>query len=105
MSKKKKDKKTNKKEYSKRITTLILIVALIDIQLTYILAFLGKEIAETLAITLVTEVVAVFGTYSIKAYLGKRNEEKTRLEESQQNFEQFNSGMTEVEYDRLHEDS
>jgi hypothetical protein len=84
---------------------LILIVALIDIQLTYILAFLGKEIAETLAITLVTEVVAVFGTYSIKAYLGKRNEEKTRLEESQQNFEQFNSGMTEVEYDRLHEDN
>ena len=105
MSKKKKDKKTNKKEYSKRITTLILIVALIDIQLTYILAFLGKEIAETLAITLVTEVVAVFGTYSIKAYLGKRNEEKTRLEESQQNFEQFNSGMMEVDYDRLHEDS
>jgi hypothetical protein len=100
-----KKKKRTKKEYSKRMTTLILIVALVDIQLTYILAFLGKEIAETLAITLVTEVVAVFGTYSIKAYLGKRNEEKTRLEESQQNFEQFNSGMTEVEYDRLHEDS
>ena len=100
-----KKKKRTKKEYSKRMTTLILIVALVDIQLTYILAFLGKEIAETLAITLVTEVVAVFGTYSIKAYLGKRNEEKTRLEESQQNFEQFNSGMTEVEYDRLHEDN
>ena len=100
-----KKKKRTKKEYSKRMTTLILIVALVDIQLTYVLAFLGKEIAETLAITLVTEVVAVFGTYSIKAYLGKRNEEKIRLEESQQNFEQFNSGMTEVEYDRLHEDS
>ena len=100
-----KKKKRTKKEYSKRMTTLILIVALVDIQLTYVLAFLGKEIAETLAITLVTEVVAVFGTYSIKAYLGKRNEEKTRLEESQQNFEQFNSGMTEVEYDRLHEDN
>lgn len=98
-------KKKTKKEYSKRMTTLILIVALVDIQLTYVLAFLGKEIAETLAITLVTEVVAVFGTYSIKAYLGKRNEEKTRLEESQQKFEQFNSGMTEVEYDRLHEDN
>lgn len=99
-----KKKKRTKKEYSKRMTTLILIVALVDIQLTYVLAFLGKEIAETLAITLVTEVVAVFGTYSIKAYLGKRNEEKIRLEESQQNFEQLNSGLTEVDYE-LHEDN
>lgn len=99
-----KKKKRIKKEYSKRMTTLILIVALVDIQLTYVLAFLGKEIAETLAITLVTEVVAVFGTYSIKAYLGKRNEERIRLEESQQNFEQLNSGLTEVDYG-LHEDN
>lgn len=99
-----KKKKRTKKEYSKRMTTLILIVALVDIQLTYVLAFLGKEIAETLAITLVTEVVAVFGTYSIKAYLGKRNEERIRLEESQQNFEQLNSGLTEVDYG-LHEDN
>ena len=99
-----KKKKRTKKEYSKRMTTLILIVALVDIQLTYVLAFLGKEIAETLAITLVTEVVAVFGTYSIKAYLGKRNEEKIRLEESRQNFEQLNSGLTEVDYG-LHEDN
>ena len=103
MKKKRALKKTTKKEYSKRITTLILVVALIDIQLTYVLAFLGKEIAETLAVTLVTEVVAVFGTYCIKAYLGKRNEERIRLEESQQDFEQLNSGLTEVDYG-LHED-
>lgn len=104
MKKKRALKKTTKKEYSKRITTLILAVALVDIQLTYILAFLGKEIAETLAVTLVTEVVAVFGTYCIKAYLGKRNEERIRLEESQQDFEQLNSGLTEVDYG-LHEDN
>ena len=104
MKKKRALKKTTKKEYSKRITTVILVVALVDIQLTYILAFLGKEIAETLAVTLVTEVVAVFGTYCIKAYLGKRNEERIRLEESQQDFEQLNSGLTEVDYG-LHEDN
>lgn len=103
MKKKRAPKKITKKEYSKRITTLILVVALVDIQLTYILAFLGKEIAETLAVTLVTEVVAVFGTYCIKAYFGKRNEERIRLEESQQDFEQLNSGLTEVDYG-LHED-
>ena len=78
-----KKKTVAKMTYSKRIATIVLIVALIDIQLTYVLAFLGKEIAETLAITLVTEVVAVFGIYCVKAYLGKRNEEETRLKEKE----------------------
>ena len=83
-------KKKNKKEYSKKMATLILVVALFDIQLTYVLAFLGHDIAETLSITLVTEVVAVFGIYCLKAYLGKKAEEKTRLEEQEQEYQHLN---------------
>lgn len=40
------------------------------------------DIAETLSITLVTEVVAVYITYCFKAYFGKKNEEETRLKEN-----------------------
>ena len=76
-----KKKKITKAEFSKQVAKWILIIALIDIQLTYVLAFLGKEIAETLAITLVTEVVAVYGIYCLKAYNGKKREEETRLKE------------------------
>ena len=83
-------KKKTKKEYSKRMATLILAVALFDIQLTYVLAFLGHEIAETLSITLVTEVVAVFGIYCLKAYLGKKAEEKTRREDQEQVYQHLN---------------
>lgn len=72
-------RKLKRMEYSKRMTTVILTVALIDIQLTYVLAFMGREIAETLSITLVTEVVAVFGGYLIKAFFGKKEEEKNKL--------------------------
>ena len=78
-----KKKRCNKAEFSKKIALAILVVALVDIQITYILAFLGKEIAETLAVTLVTEVVAVFGIYCIKAYLGKRNEEANKLKKGE----------------------
>lgn len=70
------------KEFSKKMATTILVVAIIDIQLTYALAFLGMgDIAETLSITLVTEVIAVYITYCLKAYFGKKNEEEMRLKE------------------------
>lgn len=78
-----KKKKVTKAEFSKKVAKWILIMALVDIQLTYVLAFLGKEIAETLAVTLVTEVVAVFGIYCLKAYMGKKREEETRLKEAE----------------------
>lgn len=68
-----------KMTYSKRVTSIILGVALFDIQMTYVLAFLGMtDTAETLSIALVTEVIGVLITYSVKAYLGKRNEENLK---------------------------
>lgn len=78
-------KRITKQTYSKRATTIILAVALCDIQLTYVLAFMGLEIAETLAVALVTEVIGVFATYSIKAYLGKKQEEETKITREERN--------------------
>lgn len=75
-------RRRTKKEFSKKMATVILAVAIIDVQLTYILAFLGMgDTAETLSITLVTEIVAVYITYCLKAYFGKKAEEDTRLKE------------------------
>lgn len=74
----------NKKQqmtFSKRVTMVILIVALIDIQ---ICIFKGLE---TLAISFITEIVAVVLTYSIKAFYGKREAERTRLQEEQAQYE------------------
>ena len=71
---KKKRRRKNKTEYSKRWVAIIMIVTLLDINLCIIL-----DRMESLAIALATEVVAVFGGYMVKAYLGKRNEEKNKL--------------------------
>lgn len=92
-----KRKRITKKEFSKRMTAIILAVALIDLQLTYVLAFLGRDTVETLAITLVTEIIAVVITYSLKAYFGKKAEEKTRLEEDEQNYRHLN-GLEAIDY-------
>lgn len=74
-------KKQNNLTFTKRIVLLILFVALIDIQFPFVLAFLGHEqIAETLAITIVTEIIAVCLGYFAKAFLGKREEENLKFE-------------------------
>lgn len=78
------------------MATIILVVAICDIQLTYVLAFLGmSDVAETLSITLVTEIVAVFITYCLKAYFGKKAEEETRLKEGDTNDEGNNTDFSD----------
>lgn len=67
----------------------ILYIALFDLQLSYLLAFLGREqIAETLSITVVTEVIAVILGYFLKAYFETREEEKVRLIEQRREIEE-----------------
>ena len=75
-------KKSKKKKYqmSKVLTGVILLVALIDLQLSYILAFMGKEIAETLSVAVVTEIVAVVLGYFIKSFNETREEKRMKLE-------------------------
>lgn len=73
--------KKQKMTFSKRVTMIILIVALIDLQICIF------RNLETLAISIITEIVAVVLTYSIKAFYGKREEERTRLQEEQAQYD------------------
>lgn len=74
------ESKKPKLQMSKVLTALILFVALIDLQLSYILAFMGKEIAETLSVAIVTEIVAVILGYFIKSFNETREEKRMKLE-------------------------
>lgn len=54
--------------YTKRVVTIVLIVSLIDMQLSYVLAFIGKEqIAESLSSDIATMIVGVMIGYFLKA--------------------------------------
>ncbi len=64
---------------SKVLTGIILSVAVVDLQLSYILAFMGKEIAETLSVAIVTEIVAVVLGYFMKSFSETREAEKNKL--------------------------
>ena len=71
----------NRRTYSKRMVKAIMYVALIDLQLTYILAFLGKEqIAETLSSDICTVIVGVGLGYFMKSFFETREEEKMKRE-------------------------
>ena len=64
----KKLNKTKLLTYSKRAVSLVLIVSLIDLQLSYLLAFLGKDqIAESLSSTIAEVIVGVMLGYFLKA--------------------------------------
>lgn len=54
--------------FTKKAVSTILLVALIDLQLSYILAFMGKDqIAETLSSTIADTIIGVMIGYFMKA--------------------------------------
>lgn len=76
---KKKSYKNWLKSYTKKAVTIILAVALIDLQLSYILAFLGKDqIAETLSGTIAEVIVGVMLGYFLKALFETFFEEREK---------------------------
>lgn len=78
-----------KKTFSKRAVRWLLIIALFDLQLSYLFAFLGREqIAETLSITVVTEIIAVMLGYFMKSFHETKEEENVRLIKHQQEAEE-----------------
>jgi uncharacterized protein YacL len=78
-----------KATFSKKAVKWILITALFDLQLSYLLAFLGREqIAETLSITVVTSVIAVMLGYFMKSFKETKEEEKVRLIEQKRESEE-----------------
>lgn len=69
--------------FTKLWVSVILIIAIIDLQLSYILAFLGYEqIAETLSIAIVTEIIGVSIAYIVRAHLDTKAERKQDLEDA-----------------------
>lgn len=84
----KRKKKVTKRETSKKLAVLILIVALVDIQLCILATYFNHEIPTEIAVALVTEIVAVFLTYCLKAYFGKKAEEEIRMYEEHTDFDE-----------------
>lgn len=81
-------KKYNKmlSTFTKRAVFAILIVSLIDLQLSYVLAFLGKEqIAESLSSTIASTIIGVMIGYFMKALFEtffEKREDRLRRERS-----------------------
>lgn len=72
------------KTYTKKAMTCIIAVALIDLQLPFILAFMDKsQIAETLGGLIVTEIIGVFLIYCAKSFFENRESERVRLKEEE----------------------
>ena len=74
--------------YTKRVVTVILAFSLVDLQLSYILAFMGKEqIAETLSGQIVDTILGVMLGYFLKAlfetFFEKREERLNRMLENE----------------------
>ena len=76
-----KRKKRRFRTFTKRAVMVILFVALLDLQLSYLLAFLGREqIAENLSSD-ITKVI-ILG-YLAKAFFETKEAEKVRLHEEE----------------------
>ena len=66
-----------RKTYTKKLVKWILAISIFDLQLSYVLAFLGKtEIAENLSMTVVTAIIGTVITYCIKSFKETKEEEK-----------------------------
>lgn len=75
--------------FSKAAVTVILAFSLLDLQLSYVLAFMGKEqIAESLSSTIAETIIGVMIGYFLKAlfetFFEKREERLKREHEDQQ---------------------
>lgn len=80
----KRPQRGSRKTYTKKMMSRIITVALIDMQLPFVLAFLGKtNIAETLGGLIVTEIIGVFLVYCAKSFFETREAEKNRIIEEQ----------------------
>ena len=83
-----KRKKRRFRTFTKRAVMVILFVALLDLQLSYLLAFLGREqIAENLSSDITKVIIGTILGYLAKAFFETKEAEKVRLEEEWRNGE------------------
>lgn len=82
--KKKKSKKSKLFEtFTKTWVSILMVIAIIDLQLSYLLAYLGRDqIAESLSVAVVTEIIGVMGIYIIRAYFDTATESRHDIERS-----------------------
>lgn len=67
------------KTFTKKAVAAILVISLLDLQLSYILAFLGKEqIAESLSSTIASTIIGVMSGYFLKALFETFFEEREK---------------------------
>lgn len=80
------------KTYTKKAVKALLIVGVINAEIPYILALLGKEPCTELGIAWITEIVAVILGYMCKAYFEKKQQKKQELED----FKEGKYGLEEL---------
>ena len=74
-------KRKTKTQYTKGAVTAILVVALFDLQMPYVLAFLGTEnTLEELSKVILVNIIVVFFIYCLKSYFETKEEHKERRE-------------------------
>lgn len=75
--------------FTKKAVAAILVFSLIDLQLSYILAFMGKDqIAESLSSTIASTVIGVMLGYFLKSLFEtffEKREERLRMKEEDHN--------------------
>ena len=78
-------KKNSVTTFTKRAVKWILVISLIDLQLSYILAFLGHvEIAEDLSSTVATAIIGVMLGYFMKSFFETKEEKKLEFEKEKE---------------------
>ena len=66
--------------YTKRLVAAIVTVGIIDLQLSYILAFMGKtQIAESLSVQICITILGTALTYMIRAYFDTKAEKRDEM--------------------------
>lgn len=81
--------KRKRNTYTKKLVKWILAISMIDLQLSYLLAFLGRmEIAENLSMTVVTAIIGTVITYCIKSFKETKEAEKLRFDRETNNVKQ-----------------
>ena len=72
-----KGQRKKQKTYTKKLVKWVMAISLFDLQLSYLLAFLGKtEIAENLSMTVVTGIIGTVVVYCVKSFKETKEEEK-----------------------------
>ena len=76
-----KRKRDERRTYTKKAVKSLLIVGVLNAEIPYLLAYLGREPCAELAIAWITESVAVILGYLCKAYFETKQAEQVRLQE------------------------